>query len=88
MEKTIQQKLTVGSDLPSDVLAQIREAAKHPVNFTKDSPRLTDEQLAEFRPVNFSSMEERRLAMIEAGVFNDEDDDEDEEEPVAVFAGK
>ena len=42
---------------------RIAEAAKRPVVFDADCPELTDEQLAEFRPVNFDSMEERAQAM-------------------------
>jgi len=35
-------------------------------------PLLTPEQLAEFRPVNFATMEERAQAMREAGILNSE----------------
>ena len=42
---------------------RIQEAAKRPYTYDPDSPLLTEKQLAEFRPVNFGSMEERAQAM-------------------------
>jgi hypothetical protein len=54
---------TAGSGLTPEQLAEIKEAEKYPITFDEDCPELTDEQLAEFRPVNFSSMEERARAM-------------------------
>jgi len=59
----------VGRELTFEQLSRIETAAKQPIIYTKDSPKLTDKQLAEFRPVNFDSMEERRQAMIEAGII-------------------
>jgi hypothetical protein len=56
---------TAGSGLTPEQLAEIKEAEKYPITFDEDCPELTDEQLAEFRPVNFSSMEERARAMRE-----------------------
>jgi hypothetical protein len=47
-------------------VARIREAAKYPIVFDEDCPELTDEQLAEFRPVHFATWEERDRAMREA----------------------
>jgi hypothetical protein len=55
-----------GSGLTPEQIAEIREAAKYPIVFDEDCPELTDEQLAEFRPVNFATMEERDRAMREA----------------------
>jgi hypothetical protein len=50
---------TAGSELSPEQVAELDEAAKRPIVYDEDCPQLTDEQLAEFRPVNFSSMEER-----------------------------
>jgi hypothetical protein len=52
------------------VRAHLDEAAKYPITYTKDCPELTDEQLAEFRPVNGMTMEERARAMREAGIVD------------------
>jgi len=43
--------------------AEIEAAAKRPYTHDPDSPLLTEKQLAEFRPVNFATMEERAQAM-------------------------
>jgi hypothetical protein len=43
--------------------AEIEAAAKRPYTYDPDCPLLTEEQLSEFRPVNFESMEERARAM-------------------------
>ena len=43
--------------------AEIEAAAKRPYVYDPDSPLLTEEQLKEFRPVNFDNMEERAEAM-------------------------
>jgi len=51
---------------------RIEEAAKHPYVYDPDCPLLTPEQLAEFRPVNYATMEERAQAMREAGIFDPE----------------
>jgi hypothetical protein len=56
---------TAGSGLSPDLIAELDAAAKRPITYNKDCPELTDEQLAEFRPVHFSSMEERARAMRE-----------------------
>ena len=42
---------------------RIQEAAKRAYTYDPDSPLLTEKQLAEFRPVYFSNMEERAQAM-------------------------
>ena len=47
----------------AELRAQIRAATKRPYTYDPDSPLLTEKQLAEFRPVNFDSMEERAEAM-------------------------
>jgi hypothetical protein len=41
----------------------LEKAENYPLEYDEDSPKLTQEQLSEFRPVNFSSMEERTQAM-------------------------
>jgi hypothetical protein len=41
----------------------LEEAEKHPINYDEDSPKLTTEELAEFKPVYYASMEERAQAM-------------------------
>jgi hypothetical protein len=52
------------------IQSRLEEAAKHPIVYDEDCPELTDEQLAEFRPVNGMTMEEREQAMraVEASV--------------------
>jgi hypothetical protein len=47
-------------------MAMLEEAEKYPIVYDEDSPELTDEQLAQFRPVNFATWEERDRAMREA----------------------
>ncbi|HCC35997.1 MAG TPA: hypothetical protein DEQ02_10395 [Ruminococcaceae bacterium] len=60
---------TVGRELTPEkeaaLRAQIRAAAKRPYTYDPDCPLLTEEQLAEFRPVHFATMEERARAMQE-----------------------
>ncbi|GHV16081.1 hypothetical protein FACS189493_1240 [Spirochaetia bacterium] len=41
----------------------LEEAEKRPQVYDDDCPKLTPEQLAEFHPVHFDSMEERARAM-------------------------
>ena len=83
MAEMMRLEFTDGNELTSEEIAHIREAAKYPIVFSEDCPELTDEQLAQFRPVNFATMEERRRAMIEAGVIDEDEDIKQEiEEPV------
>ena len=49
--------------------AEVREAAKRPYAYDPDCPLLTEEQLAQFRPVNYGTNEERLAAMRESGEF-------------------
>ena len=58
------------------IKAEIEAAAKRPYVYDPDSPLLTEKQLAEFRPVNFDSMEERARAM------------QNQENPALVASGK
>jgi hypothetical protein len=41
----------------------LEEAEKRPQVYDDDCPKLTPQQLAEFRPVHFDSMEERAQAI-------------------------
>ena len=52
---------------------RIKEAANRPYVYDPDCPPLSEKQLSEFKPVNFSSMEERAKAMEIAGLINTED---------------
>jgi hypothetical protein len=61
---------TAGSELTTEQKARIDEAAKYPINYTKDCPKLTDEQLAEFLPANGMSWEERARAMQAEGIVD------------------
>jgi len=59
---------TAGKRLTTEQIARIREAAKRPYTYDPDCPLLTEEQLAQFRPVHFATWEERAQAMREAGI--------------------
>ena len=67
---------TVGRELTPEkeaaLKAQIEAAAKRPYTYDPDCPLLTEKQLSEFRPVNFSSMEERARSMATAGITDPE----------------
>jgi len=56
-----------GKELTPEYLAarkaRIEATAKRPYTYDPDCPLLTEKQLAEFRPVNFDSMEERARHM-------------------------
>jgi len=52
-----------GTGLTQEELAMLEKAEKFPLEYDEDSPKLTVEQLTEFRPVHFASMEERVQAM-------------------------
>ena len=52
-----------GTGLTPEELAMLEEAEKHPLEYDEDSPKLTTEQLAQFRPVHYATMEERMHAM-------------------------
>ena len=60
-------KYTAGRELTPERIAAMKArmtaAAKRPYTYDPDCPLLTKEQLAEFRPVNFDSMEERARHM-------------------------
>ncbi|GHV77730.1 hypothetical protein AGMMS49942_25510 [Spirochaetia bacterium] len=52
-----------GTGLTLQELAMLEEAEKRPQVYDDDCPKLTPQQLAEFCPVHFDSMEERARAM-------------------------
>ncbi|GHT62881.1 hypothetical protein FACS1894109_21730 [Spirochaetia bacterium] len=52
-----------GTGLTPQELAMLEEAEKRPQVYDDDCPKLTPQQLAEFHPVHFDSMEERARAM-------------------------
>ncbi|GHV72491.1 hypothetical protein AGMMS49928_29530 [Spirochaetia bacterium] len=70
MAEMVRHTHTAGSGLTIEQLAEIEDAKKYPIVFDDDCPELTEEQLAEFRPVNFASWEERARAMRAAGIVN------------------
>jgi len=41
-----------GTPLTPEQIAEIEEAAKHPIAFDEDCPEMTEEQLRQFRRVN------------------------------------
>ena len=53
------------------IKAEIEAAARRPYVYDPDCPLLTEEQLAQFKPVNFATMEERAEAMKAAGIIVD-----------------
>ena len=64
--------LEVGKELTSDekeaARLRIEAASKRPYVYDPDCPLLTPEQLEQFRPVNFATMEERARVMREAKI--------------------
>jgi hypothetical protein len=47
----------------ADIKAEIAAASRRSYQYDPDSPLLTEKQLSEFQPVNFSTMEERAQVM-------------------------
>jgi penicillin V acylase-like amidase (Ntn superfamily) len=56
-------KRPAGTGLTPEETAMLEEAEKYTPEYDEDSPKLTPEQLAQFRPVHYASMEERAQAM-------------------------
>jgi len=56
-------KRPAGTGLTPEEMAMLEEAENHPIKYDEDSPKLTPEELAEFKPVHFATMEERAQAM-------------------------
>ena len=52
-----------GTGLTPYEQAMLEEAEKLPIKYDEDCPKLTEEELAGFKPVNFATMEERAQAM-------------------------
>jgi len=82
---------TVGKELTHEKMAamkaEITAAVRRPYVYDPDCPLLTEEQLAQFKPVNFATMEERAEAMKAAGIIIDDVDEEEkllQKEPVLV----
>jgi penicillin V acylase-like amidase (Ntn superfamily) len=44
-------------------MAMLEEAEKYPLEYDEDSPKLTPEQLDQFMPVHYATMEERTQAI-------------------------
>ncbi|GHV93755.1 hypothetical protein AGMMS50293_00750 [Spirochaetia bacterium] len=84
MAEMVRHTHTAGSVLTPEQIARVKKAEQYPIIFDRDCPELTDEQLAEFQPVNFASWEERARVMRAAGIV----DPEATAEPVPVVAGK
>jgi hypothetical protein len=66
--------------------AELEAAARRPYVYDPDCPLLTEEQLAQFKPVNFATMEERAEAMKAAGIIIDVDEEKQlaQKEPALV----
>ncbi|GHU24290.1 hypothetical protein FACS1894172_10420 [Spirochaetia bacterium] len=81
----IRGNLEAGTELTPDEIevlrARIRALKDRPIFYDEDCPELTDEQLAEFRPVNGMTMEERYQEMREAGIVDPELRPEEDADP-------
>jgi len=66
MESEIYRR-PAGTGLTQEELAMLEEAEKYPPEYDEDSPKLTPEELAEFKPVHYATMEERAQAMEQNG---------------------
>ncbi|GHT63877.1 hypothetical protein FACS1894110_02480 [Spirochaetia bacterium] len=62
----------VGDPLTPEQIAQLDALVDRPSVYDPECPPLTDEQLAEFRPVNGMTMEERYRKMRAAGIVDPE----------------
>ena len=73
---TVRVNLEVGKELTpeehTEIASRLEAASQYPYAYDPDCPLLTPEQLAEYRPVNYATMEERAKAMREARVFDPE----------------
>ena len=68
----IRSTLKAGDVLTFEQIAEIDALKDRPIFYDEDCPELTDEQLAEFRPVNGMTMEERYREMRAAGIVDPE----------------
>jgi hypothetical protein len=57
----------ISSGLTPEELAMLEEAEHLPQVYDEDCPKLTPEQLTQFRPINGMTWEERARLMQEAG---------------------
>jgi len=77
----VRTTLEVGKELTFEkkeaAKRRIEAASKRSYVYDPDCPLLTSEQLSEFRPVNYSTMEERVKAMKEAGILVTERDEQE-----------
>lgn len=44
------RKIQIGDQPTPEMLQEVEEAAKHPIKYTEDSPRLSKKELSEFVP--------------------------------------
>ena len=75
-------KRPAGTGLTPEEQAMLEKAEKYPIAYDEDSPKLTPEQLAQFKPVHYATMEERAEAMRAAGITIPE------EAPAMAVSGK
>jgi len=84
----VKATLEVGKELTFEeresAKRRIEAASKRPYVYDPDCPLLTAEQLAEFRPVNYDTMEERTKAMKEAGILDIEKEEQEIDLKMAV----
>jgi hypothetical protein len=52
-----------GTGLTPEEMAMLEEAEKFPQAYDSDCPKMTPEQLEQFKPVHYTTMEERAQAM-------------------------
>lgn len=50
MMKTEKRTIQIGDQPTPEMLKEVEEAAKKPIKYTDDAPKLTEEQLSEFKP--------------------------------------
>ncbi|MDR1955224.1 MAG: hypothetical protein LBQ30_00030 [Treponema sp.] len=65
--------------------ARLNEAARYPITYDDDCPELTEEQLAEFHPVNGMTWEERARLMRERGIRDPDAAEQETPELAAVL---
>jgi hypothetical protein len=77
----VRYTLEIGKELTSKeqeaARRRIEAASKRPYVYDPDCPLLTAEQLVQFRPVNFATMEDRVQAMREAGITAPEEEEQE-----------
>jgi len=53
----------IGTGLTPEEFSMLEEAEKYSPVYDEDSPKLTPEQLSQFKPVHYDTMEDRKHAM-------------------------